>query len=185
MTLKSLPADSEIKEMYGKDRREGFKLLYLKYSDRIFAVCKRYSADNQEALDYFQEAMVKIDFKMGSYQYRGEGSLLSWMKRVTVNMMIESLRRKRSEVVLAGDLSEEVPNISYDEAMNIPIEEMFRMIERLSPLKRAVFNLFCVEEYSHKEIAKMLGISEKGSSSLLSKARRELSQMVKDYLKNL
>jgi RNA polymerase sigma-70 factor (ECF subfamily) len=43
--------------------------------------------------------------------------------------------------------------------------------------------MYCIDGYSHKEIAKMLGISEKGSASVLVKARRQLKEKIRDYLK--
>ncbi|MBR4756955.1 MAG: sigma-70 family RNA polymerase sigma factor [Bacteroidales bacterium] len=186
MTNKSVAADLEIKERYLTDRKEGFRLLYQKYSDRILAVCRRYSSDSDEALDCFQEAMLDIDRKFRSYEFQGEGSLKRWMTRVTVNKIIDGLRKKaRKEVVDFPGGSDNLvePTPSYEETESVPLEEMYRMIERLSPVKRAVFNMFCIEGYSHKEIGASLGISEKGSSSLLSKARKELAGMVTEYLK--
>lgn len=186
MTIKSVPADLEIKERYLTDRKEGFRLLYGKYSERMLAVCRRYSSDREEALDHFQEAMLRIDRKMGSFEYKGEGSLQRWMTRVAVNMMMDGLRskKKHQEVDLA-DRIEEIADITYEDAEKVPLEEMYAMIGRLAPVKRAVFNMFCMEGYSHREIGKALGISEKGASSILSRARRELSGMVNEYLKEM
>lgn len=93
MSKEKDPTDREIKEAYLKDKREGFRLLYRKYSDRILSVCKRYSADKGEAMDYFQEVMLKIYDKMGSYRHIGEGSLFRWMSRVAVNFIVDKRRR--------------------------------------------------------------------------------------------
>ncbi len=184
MTVKSVPADSEIKERYLTDRKEGFRLLYQKYSSRIFAVCRRYSADNEEALDYFQEAMLRINHKISSYRHKGEGSLLAWMKRLTVNMILDSIRKSdKTESIEYQKGLEDYSDVPYEDAVQISAEQMQRMIASLSPVKRAVFNLFCIEGYSHKEIGEALGLSEKGSSSILSRARKELVVMIKEYLK--
>lgn len=56
------------------------------------------------------------------------------------------------------------------------------MIGRLSVSKRAVFNMSAIDGYSYKEIADLMGISEDGASSMMSKARKDLGKMVKDYL---
>ena len=50
-------------------------------------------------------------------------------------------------------------------------------------MRRAVFNLYCIDGYSHQEIGKMLGISERGSTSTLAKARKELKEKINQYLK--
>ena len=60
---------------------------------------------------------------------------------------------------------------------------MVRMIGELPEVKRLIFNLFCVEGYSHKDIAKMLDIKEKTSSSLLFKARAQLAENVREYIR--
>ena len=65
----------------------------------------------------------------------------------------------------------------------IPTTEMVRMIGELPEVKRLIFNLFCVEGYSHKDIAKMLDIKEKTSSSLLFKARAQLAENVREYIR--
>ena len=57
------------------------------------------------------------------------------------------------------------------------------MVAALPQTKRVIFNLFCVEGYSHKDIAQMLGIKEKTSSSLLFKAREQLAESIRDYIK--
>ena len=57
------------------------------------------------------------------------------------------------------------------------------MVASLPTYKKLVFNMFYIDDYSHKEIGEMLGITENTSSSILSKARRDLGIMIKDYLK--
>jgi RNA polymerase sigma-70 factor (ECF subfamily) len=58
-----------------------------------------------------------------------------------------------------------------------------RMVAQLPETKRVIFNLFCLEGYSHKDIAQMLDIKEKTSSSLLFKAREQLAKNVRDYIR--
>lgn len=179
------PTDLEIQEVFHKDRKEGFRLLYRKYSERILSVCRRYSADMEEAMDFFQEAMIKINDKCRSVKIKEEGSLYGWMFRVTVNLIMDKFRRDKKR--LAADIREvgekDYMDPSYDDFDGISEEGLYEMIGRLSASKRAVFNMYAIEGYSYKEIADSLGISEDGASSMMSKARKELGQMVKDYLK--
>ena len=78
---------------------------------------------------------------------------------------------------------EKIPEPQADEVAKIPTAEMVRMIGELPEVKRLIFNLFCVEGYSHKDIAKMLDIKEKTSSSLLFKARAQLAENVREYIR--
>lgn len=180
------PTDLEIKETYSKDKREGFRLLYRKYSERILSVCKRYSADKGEAMDYFQEVMLKVYDKMGSYRHTGEGSLSIWVSRVAVNMIVDKRRRNEKwKLEVIDDLQDEsyIPEDS-DQLETLPLEVIYKMVGSLSVARRTVFNLYAVEGYSYKEIGEMLGISEDGASSTMSKARKDLARIVNDYLKS-
>ena len=179
------PTDLEITEAYRKDKKDGFRLLYHKYYERILSVCKRYSADKGEAMDFFQEAMIKINDKIGSFIPGGEGSLYGWMSRITINMIVDELRRRdRWRLVEINDVSDkDYIDPVYDEMGAVPVEEIYKMTMRLSASKRTVFNMYAIDGYSYKEISDLLGISEDGASSTMSKARKELGRMIKDYLK--
>ena len=76
-----------------------------------------------------------------------------------------------------------IPQPQPDEIAKVPRAELMRMVSGLPEAKRVIFNLFCVEGYSHKEIAQMLDIKEKTSSSLLFKAREQLAENVRNYIK--
>ena len=66
----------------------------------------------------------------------------------------------------------------------IPQEKLLEWISKLPDVRKAVFNLYCIDGYSHKEIAEMLGISEKGSAGMLAKARKQLKEEINRYLKD-
>ena len=183
MTERRLPTDEIILTQYKKNRRDGFRLLYQKYSERILSVCRRYSADDGQAMDYFQDVMLRVNDRLETYRFKGEGSLLLWLSRVTVNLIVDKMRdENKVEILDLSDIGREIEDTSYEDSEKIPVEEMIKMIDRLSPVKREVFNLHCIDGYSHKEVGTMLGITEDGASSLLSKARKDLSEMIKEYL---
>lgn len=76
-----------------------------------------------------------------------------------------------------------IPEPAVEELAEIPGEKLMEWISRLPDMRRAVFNLYCIEGYSHQEIGKMLGISERSSTSTLAKARKELKEKIHQYLK--
>ena len=182
MTERNYPSDLEIKEVYKKDNKVGFRLMYHKYAERLYAVCRRYSGGEAWAMDYFQEGILRINSKINSsYNYNGEGSLFRWMSTVTVNRILDNLRKqnKLKEIRLEDtgiDMSEDVIDVPED----IPLEDILKMVEELSPAKRTVFNLF-IDGFSYKEIAQILRITEYGASSTMSKARKELSMKIDEY----
>ena len=75
------------------------------------------------------------------------------------------------------------PEPTEEEVTEIPNEKLREWISELPDVRRAVFNLYCIDGYSHQEIGRMLGISERGSTSTLAKARKELKEKIKLYLK--
>ncbi len=160
--------------------------LYDRYAGRLLAVCLRYTGDRAAAEDLMHDAFLKIFGAMDRFSYRGAGSLRAWMERVTVNLALEWLRKRarQGQVLLdegrVKDVAEE-PDVA--EVGSVPQEVLMRFVGELPDGYRAVFNLYCIEEYSHREIAEMLGINEKSSSSQLFRARTMLAKKVMEYLK--
>ncbi|MBQ8483948.1 MAG: RNA polymerase sigma factor [Bacteroidales bacterium] len=158
------------------------KELYTKYAAYLYALCIRYVGDRDEARDLMHDSIIKIFDTIG--KYRPTGSLKSWCSRITVNLVIDSMRKKkRFETVCLDQTNENILEPQKDEILKIPKTELMRMVGELPQTKRVVFNLYCVEGYSHKDIAQMLDIKEKTSSSLLFKARAQLAKDIRDYIR--
>ena len=83
------------------------------------------------------------------------------------------------------DASNEIEENEKIEMIELRAEKAVEAIQKLSPGYRTVFNLFVIEDYSHKEIAEMLGISEGTSKSNLSKAKKNLKQILTEEFSNL
>lgn len=110
------------------------------------------------------------------------------MERITVNVALEWLRNRSrrgftelDEGRVAATVADPEPTPS--EMAAVPREVLLRFIAELPEGYRTVFNLYCIEEYSHREIARLLGINEKSSSSQLFRARALLARRIRDYLK--
>ena len=159
--------------------------LYRIYAARVHSACRRYSKDDEEAQDFTQDAFMRIFDRIGKFRYSGEGSLGRWLARVAVNMIIDRKRRDKSLGIKSeiDEVAEDIPQPTEEEAASVPLDVLHKMIDSLSNAKRLVFNLRCVDEYSYKDIAKMIGISENAASSTFAKARSELGMMIKEYVK--
>ncbi|MBO4764946.1 MAG: sigma-70 family RNA polymerase sigma factor [Bacteroidales bacterium] len=164
------------------------KELYLTYGPRMRALCRRYAANAADAEDLLQEAFIKIFRVIGRFKWTRPGSLYSWMARVALNMAIDSAKIRRrlnhelADMEALADAPADEP--LYEETAAIPSEVLHEMIEDLPEGSRTVFKLYCLDNYSHKEIASLLGIKEKGSSSMLAKARAALIRSIKNYYAN-
>ncbi len=156
--------------------RTAQQTLYGRYSPKMFAICLRYAKDYHSAEDILQEGFIKV-FRYIS-NFRREGSFEGWMRRIFVNTAIEHLRKAVSLYSIVDD--EDKPMDILDESVfdQLDYQDLLNMVQSLSPGYRTVFNLYVVEGYSHKEIAKLLNISEGTSKSQLARARVLLQKKV-------
>ena len=110
-----------------------------------------------------------------------------WVRRIIVNNAIDHYRREKNKYAFSETLveAENIPAEEADEGLfeGISARELLDMVQQLSSSYRTVFNLFVLEDYSHAEIAEMLGISEGTSKSNLAKAKRNLKKMILEKLK--
>ncbi len=152
--------------------------LYKQYNRILFAICLRYSPNYAEAEDNLQDAFIIIFKKVE--QYNGKGSFEGWMKRVTVNTVLQKYRKQRSfEIVDEGQIEdEEEVEIESEE---IPLDFLLKIVQELPERYRLVFSMYVMDGYQHKEIAEMLGISDGTSKSNLARARIILKNKIEDY----
>ncbi len=150
--------------------------LYESYHSKMLGVCMRYSNNLDDAKDILHEGFIKVFRNI--HKYKPGTSLGAWVRRIMINTSIDFYRksiRRRTEDLdqVQHKTSGEVDPISTCSA-----KEIMLCIQKLSPAYRAVFNLYAIEGYSHKEIAKQLKISESTSRSNLVKARTKLKMML-------
>ena len=87
--------------------RTAMRTLYDRYSGYVMAVALRYVPDRDDVQDVVQDSFVKIFTSIGSFSYRGEGSLKAWMGRIVANMSLDFLRKNKT-LSFTSDL----PNIA-------------------------------------------------------------------------
>ena len=162
--------------------RSAMRELYNRYAARLSALCSRYAGGAAEGMDLMHDTMAKAFAKMGQYRYKGEGSLYAWLSRMAVNLAIDRLRKEgRLGVPVSGEEVPDVEDPPAEEVRSVPLPVLQAMIASLPGSRRLIFNMFCVDGFSHREIAEKLGITEKTSSSALAKARKMLARMINEY----
>ena len=154
--------------------------LYNRFAPKMYAVCLRYSNNADDAQDLLQEGFVKIFKNLD--RFRSEGSFEGWVRRVFVNTSIEHYRKK----VNLTSTSEREEALIEDHSVNaldkLAEKDIIALVQDLSPGYRAVFNMYAIEGYSHKEIGTILGISEGTSKSQLARAKGILQKKVTEFL---
>jgi RNA polymerase sigma-70 factor (ECF subfamily) len=174
-------SDKELVAGCVRNDRTFQRILYDRFAPLLFAVCIRYAGNRQDAEDMLQDGLIKVFASIR--QFRGEGSLEGWIKRIVINTALAHLRKaKQSFVDAAARLPEEVEAPFDGEIIErLSAAEITKVIAALPAGYRAVFNLCALDGYSHAEIAGMLHISESTSRSQLTKARN----MIKAKMKTL
>ena len=166
-----------------KGDRTAMRELYNRYAARLIVLCSRYATGATEGVDLMHDTMAKAFQNIGRFNYRGEGSLFSWLSRMAVNLCIDRLRKEgRLGMPVSEDILPEIEEPPVEDVKSIPLQDLQAMIASLPDTKRVIFNMYCVDGFSHREIAEKLGIAERTSSSLLSRAKKSLSHMIHDYM---
>lgn len=162
--------------------------LYETYGKQMMAVCIRYARDHDEAQDLFHDGFVKVFRKIGMYD--GKGPLGAWIRRTIANNALDYLRKHSRELQQAEFYREEYQYQQED--MINPFEEEAEMPDRDRLMEligtmpqgyRTVFSMYAVEEYSHREIAEQLGITESTSKTQYRKAKAYMRDLIATELK--
>ena len=142
----------------------------------MYALCQRYSRDDSEAKDFLQECFLKVFSKIKSYK-KERGAFEGWLYRVCTNVILMQLRQQKRDrsVILITEVPEDI-ELEENTIQEIPFETILTAIRELPDGYREVFNLYIFEQWSHKEIAKKLGISISASRSQLTRARALLKK---------
>ena len=162
--------------------------LYARYASRLYTLCFRYLEDTEEARDLMHDSIIKALDNIKSFRNENDGSLYVWLRKITLNMVFDTLRtnnrfREISLELISYDDIQNVEETDDEPAQEIPENVFKQAISTLTPVRRAVFNMYYIDGFSHKEIAKALDITERGSTSILAKARTSVRKAITDYLK--
>lgn len=174
----------ELIEACKKGSRQAQYELYKHYAKPMFNVALRIIRKRDEAEDVLQECFIDMFNKLDSF--RGESSFGSWFKRIVVNRSINSVKRKKLVMVDESKAGKIVVDENEEMGEEIPytVEQVKSAMEHLSDGYRIVFSLYIFEDYSHKEIAEELEITESTSKSQLNRAKNKLKEILNKEMKN-
>jgi RNA polymerase sigma factor (sigma-70 family) len=150
--------------------------IFGQFRNYALTVCTRYAATNEEAKEVLNDAFFKIFTKID--RYNPTMSFKGWLHRIVVNTAIDRYRTRINQPRHEELSRAESVEIETEVVERLTREEIFNMVQYLSPAYRTAFNLYVVDQFTHPEIAAMLGITEGASKSNLSKARQHLKRML-------
>ena len=162
------------------------RALFEQYSPLLMAKIFRYVGDDDDAKDVLQDTFIKALTMIDNFAWAGEGSLQAWLTRIAVNTSLNFLRSRKRLTPLNIDTLDDPPDLAEEptatEVNSLDASTILAMVAELPDGYRTVFNLYCLDGYSHKEIAEQLGINEKSSSSQLVRAKTLLAHKIKKYI---
>jgi RNA polymerase sigma factor (sigma-70 family) len=168
-----------------RGERRAQERLFQTYYGKMLAVCMRYLSDRDSAQEILQVSFLKVFDKLEFFDFTG--SLEGWIRRIVTNTAIDHLRKAKKDPFLSDQDNDFVtgssdPMVESEQIalLDLKAQVAIEAIGKLSPAYRAVFNLYVIEEHTHKEIAEILGISEGTSKSNLAKAKMNLQRLLKE-----
>ena len=164
--------------------RKAQEKLFKLYYGKMMYLSLRYHPDKDTAQEVVQEGFIKVFEKIKSFDKTG--SFDAWISRLMTNTAIDYFRKKSK--ISFTEINDPITHSLYEEEddleeMELTAKQAKEAIQELSPAYRTVFNLYVIEEYTHKEIAEELGISEGTSKSNLAKAKQNLKIILEKKLK--
>lgn len=159
-----------------KNNRTAQAQLYNWLAPKLTGLCLRYMQNRDEAEDVMQDAFVKIFMNLNSY--KGSGSFEGWAKRIAVNTALSALKQ-RNRIRFERNLTivEQIEEVELQE-QPITEKDIVECMLLLPDGYRTIMNLCLVEEFSHREVAEKLGISESTSRSQYSRAKQSLLKLI-------
>ncbi len=159
--------------------RKAQKALYDKYAPNVYGVIRRYTSHKELSDEILNDAFYKILTKIDQYSFKG--SFEGWLYRIVVHTVTDHLRKYIKEKDRT-DTREVEDNVHVYENIveRLSYKELLEMIHELPDTPRAVFNLYVMEQLSHKEIGRLLGITDGNSRWHLNSARKQLMEKIKN-----
>lgn len=162
-----------------KGDEQARKAVYMQYVEEMMVLCLRYIADREDAREVLMDAFLKFFNSLKDFEYRGNGSVKAWLKKITVNYCLMFLRKRTLNFQTLDDRYGfgDIASVG-DVAGQMNVKDILKLIHELPPGCKTVFNLYVFEEMTHKDIAQELNITEGTSKSQLHLARRILKEKI-------
>ena len=162
-----------------KQDRSAQKALYQHFYNYGMTICSRYGADQDEAKELYNDGFLKVFTNLDGY--KPDRPFRFWLKRILVNTTIDRWRQRKNKPLVV-DISQVVePKVNDLAIADLGYQELMKIVQKLPPVYRMVFNMHVIEGYKHHEIADKLGIQVGTSKSNLVKARKKLQVLIEKH----
>ena len=168
----------KIIQLFIEGNRVGFDKIYEAYSSGMYAICRRYLRCDDDANDVLQESFIKVYNSRDSFD--ATKSIGAWIKTITIRTAINYIRKNYKHELVSDerrfDIYQQEQSVVDDS--NDLKEKLTGVLEKLPEGYRRIFQLYAIENLTHKEIAAYLGVSEGTSKSQYSKAKKMIQKLL-------
>lgn len=168
-------SEEQIIEGCRRNDRKFQEILYRRHFDTMVRMIRRFTRDEERVLEILNNGMLRVFQKIDSYA--GTGSLEGWIRRIVYHS-ISDYFKKESRYLKFIVLEEAEKNYNGSALDGLYYDDLLELLNDVPEKSRAVFSMYAIEGYSHKEIAEQLQISEGTSKWHLSNARNILKNII-------
>jgi RNA polymerase sigma-70 factor, ECF subfamily len=170
------PREQRLIEAASRGDPGAARRLYERYAPRVFAVVRRITGEDDLAHDCAQEVWIRAFRSLPTF--RGDARFSTWIHRIAVNTALQETRSHGRRGERESPISESLP-APAPEQDPLLAQRLEEALDRVPPGMRQILVLHDVEEYTHEEIAELLGISSGTSKSQLFKARARMRRILR------
>lgn len=157
--------------------------IYTSFYNYALTICSIYTSDYNDSVEILNDGFLKVFSELYRYRPAYKDTIQSfkgWLRRIMIYTAIDHFRKNRKYRFMK-EIDNEIADLSSgdnDALDGISYQEIIRSMQQLTPGYRIIFNLFILEQFSHEEISKQLGISIGTSKSNLARGRKQLQKLL-------
>jgi RNA polymerase sigma factor (sigma-70 family) len=160
-----------------QDDRKAQETLYRSFYRAMMNLCLRYTKNEADAMEVLNSGFYKVYKNIRKYDKR-KATLYTWIRTIIINTCLDFIRAKSGHATWK-ELDQAVQvDLPPDVFVQLSAADILKLVRQLPPATQAVFNLYVMEGFNHRQIAELLGTSEGTSKWHLSEARRLLQQLI-------
>lgn len=166
---------------YSKVEKEKFIEIITTNQNLLYKICNSYCPNPDYRRDLEQEILMQLWKSIKKFD--GRVKITTWMYKIALNTAISHYRKDSKRIDKPVDIDNSVislPDFEYDSQIDEKITILYKVIEQLSKMDKALMLLY-LDNYKHKEIAEILGISESNVATKISRIKKSLKEQISNY----
>jgi RNA polymerase sigma factor (sigma-70 family) len=160
-----------------KGNRKSQEELYRNFYRAMMSLCLRYTKNEADAMEVLNSGFYKVYKNIDKYD-SAKATVYTWIRTIIINSCLDFIKAQQGQKILDELDQAATVHLPPDVFTKMSADKILQLVRQLPPATQGVFNLYVMEGYNHREIAKMLGISDGTSKWHLSEARKTLQQLL-------